>query len=101
MSARRLYELAAEAAGVEAPRRGVPLWVMDIAASVSDAVNGVLRRDNTLSRTSVRLMHIMPPLDHGKAERELGWQPGSVDDAIRRAAEFYLSRRRRRAHEDE
>ena len=101
MSARELYEIAAEAAGVDAPRRGVPLWVMAIAASVSDAVNGVLRRDSTLSRTSVRLMHIMPPLDHGKAERELGWQPKPVHDAIRRAVEFYLTRRRRRAPKDE
>jgi len=54
-----------------------------------------------LSRTSVRLMHIMPPLDHGKAGRELGWQPEPVAGSIRRAVEFYVSRRRRDAPEHE
>jgi dihydroflavonol-4-reductase len=31
-------------------------------------------------------------MDHGKAERELGWQPEPIHDAIRRAAAFYLGR---------
>jgi hypothetical protein len=45
--------------------------------------------------TSVRLMHVMPRLDHGKAERELGWRPAPVHDSIRRAAEFYREHRRK------
>ena len=36
-------------------------------------------------------MHIWPTLDHGKAERELGWQPKPVHDSIRRAAQFFRS----------
>jgi dihydroflavonol-4-reductase len=54
-----------------------------------------------LSRTSVRLMHIMPPLDHGKAERELGWTPQPIEPSIRKAAEFHLARRRRRTQQIE
>jgi dihydroflavonol-4-reductase len=101
MSARELYELAAEAAAVKPPHLGVPLWVMYLAASAGDAISAALRRDSVLSRTSVRLMHTMPALDHGKAERELGWQPEPVQDSLRRAVAFYSARRRRRTPEDE
>ena len=34
-------------------------------------------------------------LDHGKAERGLGWRPAPVHDSIRRAAEFYREHRRK------
>jgi dihydroflavonol-4-reductase len=49
----------------------------------------VLRRDTPVTSTSVRLTHIMAPMDHSKAERELGWQPEPVHDSIRRAARFF------------
>src|SRR6476620_8789614 len=101
MSAQQLYETAAQTAGVPPPRLGVPLWVLYLAAYASDVISTLLQRDSLLSRTSVRLMHSMPPLDHGKAERELGWQPEPVADSIRRAVEFYASRRRRNAPEHE
>lgn len=39
-------------------------------------------------------MHIMTPLDHSKAVRELGWQPASTPDAIARAARFFRGNRR-------
>ncbi len=57
-----------------------------------DAVGRVLGRDMPLTRSSVRLMHIMPPLDHGKAERELGWQPKPIHESIRKAAQFYRAK---------
>ena len=44
----------------------------------------------------MRLMHIMPTLDHGKAERELGWRPEPIHDSIRRAAHFYRDSQKRR-----
>lgn len=96
MAAPELYRIAAVAAGVAPPRFDVPLWLMYAAATAGDVATAVLRRDSKLSRTSVRLMHTMPPLDHGKAERELGWRPEPVEESIRRAVEFYLSRRRNR-----
>jgi dihydroflavonol-4-reductase len=36
----------------------------------------------------------MAPMDHSKAERELGWQPEPVHDSIRRAARFFRENRR-------
>jgi dihydroflavonol-4-reductase len=57
-----------------------------------DVAAKVFRRDMLLSTLSVRLMHIMCPMDHGKAERELGWQPEPIHDSIRRAVAFYRRR---------
>jgi dihydroflavonol-4-reductase len=59
-----------------------------------DLARTVLRRDLKLNSRSVRLLHIMSPMDHRKAERELGWYPAPVHDAIRRAAVFYTEQRR-------
>ena len=42
-----------------------------------------------LTTVSVRLMHYMPPLDHGKATRELGWTPRPTVEAIREHARFF------------
>jgi dihydroflavonol-4-reductase len=60
----------------------------------SDVVRLVFRRDSQLTSRSVRLMHIWPRLDHGKAERELGWRPTPVHDSIRRAAQSFRANRR-------
>lgn len=95
MTAQELYERAADAAGTNPPRFGVPLWVMFVFGCANDAMNLVRKRDSALTRTSVRMMHVMPRLDHGKAERELGWRPAPVHDSIRRAAEFYREHRRK------
>jgi dihydroflavonol-4-reductase len=93
MSVRELYATAADAAGVDPPRIGVPLWAMYAMGYAGDAVRMVFRRDSQLTSRSVRLMHIWPRLDHGKAERELGWQPTGVHDSIRRAAQFFRANR--------
>jgi dihydroflavonol-4-reductase len=42
--------------------------------------------------TSARLLHLTSPLDHGKATRELGWQPKPTTDAVRRAARFFTTK---------
>jgi nucleoside-diphosphate-sugar epimerase len=53
--------------------------------------------DLPVNPTTVRLMSIMAPMDHGKAVRELGWQPRDVHESIREAAEFFDRRRRDRS----
>jgi dihydroflavonol-4-reductase len=88
MGVGELYETAADASGVKPPRFGIPLWAVYVMGYLGDAARIALRRDTVLSRRSVGLMHIWPTLDHGKAERELGWQPGPVHDSVRRAAQF-------------
>ena len=90
---RDLYETAARAAGVPAPRWGIPKPVLRAAGLLGGAVAALTRRDLQLTPTSVRLMDIMAPMDHGKAVRELGWQPRDVHESIRDAAEFFTRRR--------
>jgi dihydroflavonol-4-reductase len=89
ISARELYGIAAEAGKARSPRVGIPLKVMYALGFGGDIAASVLRRDMLLSTLSVRLMHIMSPMDHGKAERELGWHPSPIEGSIRRAVVFY------------
>ena len=61
-----------------------------IGGMLSAAAGRVLRRDMPMNVTGVRLLHIMSPADHGKATRELGWQPRPTAESIRKAARFYV-----------
>jgi dihydroflavonol-4-reductase len=90
MSWKELVTTAAEAVGVKPPRVGIPLTVMKGIGYVGDAAGAVLRRDIVMNSVSVRLMHIMSPLDHRKATDELGWEPSPTTEAIREAARFYV-----------
>ncbi|GAY15019.1 epimerase [Mycobacterium sp. shizuoka-1] len=89
LSYRELYETAARAAGRAAPRWGIPKPVMTAIGALGGLAAAATRRDLPLNPTTVRLMHIMAPMDHGKAVRELGWQPHDVHESIRQAAEFF------------
>jgi dihydroflavonol-4-reductase len=92
LTARELYDTAADAGGAGRPRVGIPLSVAYALAFGGNVAATVLRRDVRLSTLMVRLMYIMSPMDHGKARRELGWQPEPIHDAIRKAVEFYRER---------
>ena len=92
---RTLFETAADEAGVKPPRFGVPMALIYAAGLAGSVAGAVLRRDSPLTLTSARLLHLTSPLDHGKATRELGWNPSPTTDAVRRAARFHVERRRR------
>jgi dihydroflavonol-4-reductase len=89
MTSREIIGTAAVAAGKKPPRIGIPLGFMKVAGAIGDVTSRVLKRDVTLSSVSVRLMHYMPPLDHGKATAHLGWIPRPTPDAIREHAQFF------------
>ncbi|WP_299556939.1 NAD-dependent epimerase/dehydratase family protein [uncultured Mycolicibacterium sp.] len=97
MSAREIYRVACAAVGVPPPRRGVPIGLMAAAGAVSAAVARLRGRDTRLSPLTVRLMHIMSPMDHSKAVRELGWRPRPTPEAIAEAARFFAAQSRRTA----
>lgn len=92
-----LFEMAARAGGVDPPRVGVPLALMKVVGAAGDVLSRLLRRDLTLTTTTVRMMHIWTPLDHGKAERELGWRPDPLEESVRRAVAFTREQDRRAA----
>jgi dihydroflavonol-4-reductase len=92
MSWKDLVTTAADAVGRRPPRIGIPLAVLKIIGRGGDIAARLFRRDVVMNSVSVRLLHLMPPLDHSKATRELGWHPSPTSDAIRAAARFYVER---------
>ena len=88
-----VVRIAAEAAGVPAPAKSIPL-PMSYALATAGSVKAKLRgTDERLSLGSLRLMRAEAPVDHSKASRELGWQPRPVEESIREAARFWVGLR--------
>ena len=88
-----VVRIAAEAAGVPAPTRSIPLpvsYALAIAGSAKAKLRGT---DEQLSVGSLRLMRAEAPVDHSKARRELGWEPSPVEESIRDAARFWVGLR--------
>lgn len=96
MSAREIFESACGAVGVDPPRRAIPIRLLAAAGAVNERITRVRRRDTRLSPLTVRLMHIMTPLDHSKAVTELGWNPRPTTEAIAAAARFFRGEGSRR-----
>ena len=86
-------KIAAEAAGVAPPAKAIPLPMSYALATMGTLKAGLRRTDERLSLDSLRLMRAEGPLDHGKAVRELGWQPRPVEESIREAARFWVGLR--------
>jgi dihydroflavonol-4-reductase len=88
-----VVRIAAEAAGVPAPTKSIPLplsYVLATAGSIKAKLRGT---DELLSLGSLRLMRAEAPVDHSKAVRELGWEPRPVEESIREAAKFWVGLR--------
>ncbi|MGV0792022.1 NAD-dependent epimerase/dehydratase family protein [Mycolicibacterium sp. XJ1819] len=91
-----VVRIAAQAAGVPPPARTIPLpvsYALAVAGSIKARLRGT---DEQLSMSSLRLMRAEAPVDHGKAVRELGWQPRPVEESIREAARFWVELREAR-----
>lgn len=93
MSIEELHRIAATAVGRRPPRIGIPMPVLRAGARVNDLMARLLRRDLPFAYAGMRMAELMSPLDHSKAQRELGWKPEPVEDSIRKAAVFFASRR--------
>lgn len=91
-----VVRIAAEAAGVPAPTKSIPL-PMSYAMATLGSVKAKLRgTDEQLSMGSLRLMRAEAPVDCSKARRELGWQPRPVEESIAEAARFWVGLREAR-----
>lgn len=98
MSTREIHEIGCRAVGVQPPRRRVPIKAMAAMSYPNSWLARLRGRDTKLTPLNIRLMHIMTPLDHTKAIRELGWQPSPTSEAIAEAAHFFRASRHTAEH---
>jgi dihydroflavonol-4-reductase len=89
-----LFDIATNAVGARRPTIPVPFGLTGRLGPIGDLAARILRRDLPVNSVAVRLANIMSPMDHGKAVRELGWQPEPTPDSIRKAARFFEERRK-------
>ncbi|MEO3756955.1 NAD-dependent epimerase/dehydratase family protein [Mycobacterium sp. B14F4] len=94
MSTREVHEIGCAAVGGDPPRRRIPIRAMSAISYPNSWLARLRGRDTKLTPMNIRLMHIMTPLDHSKAVRELGWDPAPTPDAIAAAARFFREPRR-------
>ncbi len=90
LSTREVHEVAARAVGARPPRIKLPLRLLYAGAHLNDLAARLLRRDLPFAVAGIAMAELMSPLDHSKAERELGWKPEPVEDSIARAARFFV-----------
>ena len=88
-----VVRIAAEAAGVPAPTRTIPLPMAYAMAVLGSAKARLRGTDERLNLNALRLMRAEAPVDHSKAVRELGWQPRPVEESIAEAARFWVGLR--------
>ena len=88
-----VVRIAAEAAGVPAPTRTIPLPVAYAMAALGSAKSRLRGTDERLNLNALRLMRAEAPVDHSKAVRELGWHPRPVEESIAAAARFWVGLR--------
>ena len=88
-----VVRIAADAAGVSAPTKSIPLPMSYALATVGSIKAKLRGTDEQLSLGSLRLMRAEAPVDHSKAIRELGWEPRPVEESIREAARFWVGLR--------
>jgi dihydroflavonol-4-reductase len=89
-----VVRIAADAAGVPAPTRTIPLPLTYAMGTLGTAKARLRGRDERLTLNAVRLMRAEAPVDHSKAVRELGWRPRPVEESIADAARFWVGLRK-------
>lgn len=93
ISIAEVIRIAADEAGVPPPRRSISVPTLYAFAALGSLKAWLTRTDAELSVTSVRMMRAEAEVHHGKAIRELGWQPRPVEESIREAARFWMGLR--------
>lgn len=90
ISTKELHEIAARAVGRTPPRIPLPMSVLYGVSRINDIAARLLGRDLPMAYVGARMADLMSPLDHSKAERELGWKPEPVEESIGKAARWFV-----------
>jgi len=94
LSLKQILDKLGEVTGLPSPKVRVP-YVMALATGVVDEmVTGrMLGKEPRATIDAVRMGRKKMFISSAKAERELGWKPSPVDDALRRSVEWFRAHR--------
>jgi dihydroflavonol-4-reductase len=90
LTLKEILESLAAITGRTAPRLRVPHWVALAAGYAENAASAVMGREPQIPLEGVRMSRHKMFVDCSKAHRELGFQPGSIEAALERAARWYV-----------
>jgi len=90
LTLKQILDKLAAITGLSSPKIELPYAVAYATGVVDTFVTGKLRkREPRVTLDAVRMGRKKMFVTSAKAERELGWRPGPVDDALRRAVEWF------------
>jgi dihydroflavonol-4-reductase len=90
LTLKQILDNLAAITGLPSPKIELPYAVAYATGVVDTLVSGKLRkREPRVTLDSVRMGRKRMFVTSAKAERELGWRPQPVDDALRRAVEWF------------
>ena len=90
LTLKEILDKLAAITGLPSPGIRLPYAVAYATGAVDTLVTGkMLKREPRVTLDSVRMGRKKMFVTSAKAERELGWSPGSVDGALRRAVEWF------------
>jgi dihydroflavonol-4-reductase len=90
MTLKELLESLARATGLTAPRVRIPHAVALAAGYAENLFCSLIGREPRIPLEGVRMSRYKMFVDCSRATRELGFRAGSVDDALFRAAQWYI-----------
>ncbi len=88
---REIFQTLAGMTGLPAPRRRLPHWIPIAFAAVDTSLARLLGREPWVSLESARLSRYKMFFDAGKAVRDLGLPQTPVEEALRRAVEWFTT----------
>ena len=90
LTLKQILDKLAAITGLPSPKIKLPYAVAYATGVVDTVVSGkMLKREPRVTLDSVRMGRKKMFITSAKAERELGWNPGPVDGALRRAVEWF------------
>jgi dihydroflavonol-4-reductase len=90
LTLKQILDKLAAITGLPSPSVKLPYAVAYAAGMVDTLVTGtILKREPRVTLDSVRMGRKKMFVTSAKAERELGWSPGPVDGALRRAVDWF------------
>jgi dihydroflavonol-4-reductase len=85
----KIFGMLAQIVGRPAPKMRIPYFVAYAAGMVSTAWAGVTGKEPLAPLDGVKMARKKMWVSEDKAERELGYRPGSAEGALKRAVEWY------------